>query len=163
MWHLVTLWFTLTFVLHMKVTQQNRGPILWKNSAGIEGITQFILRSLLHVMANPAWGVKMANESSVFLLFPCHIETCTHHLYPVWDIYICSFTLSLRSSLYSLTFKGIKRYASNQTKSTPMFDFLCHRLRSSTSEMQLEVVEWSFTSLSPPNYCFKASSCLNVL
>lgn len=35
-------------------------------SAGIEGITQFLLSSLLHVIANPACGVKTANESSVF-------------------------------------------------------------------------------------------------
>lgn len=37
---------------------------LWTNSGGIEAITQFIIRSLLHVMLNPVWGVKTASESA---------------------------------------------------------------------------------------------------
>lgn len=136
-WLSVTLLFALNLVLHVKVIQQNRG------SAGIGGITQFILRSLLHVMANPAWGVKTANESSVSGFFwvtstPAkqtpkkHSYPFTCPLYPVWDTHILSVTHSLKkkkkSSFFSLTFKGIKRYASNETKSTPMFDFLWHNL-----------------------------------
>lgn len=91
----------------MRVTAKQR-PIFWNNSAGIEGITQSILRSLLHVMANPAWGVKTSNESSVFQLLLYHIKTrtppkCTDLTppwvtYPVLNIYICSFLKKKTSS-----------------------------------------------------------------
>lgn len=85
-----------------------QGLILWNNSAGIEAITQFILSSLLHVTANPLWGVKTANESYVLgslcvkskPLAPCswkHKDLTTTHVtfYPVWDVYICVVTLLL--------------------------------------------------------------------
>lgn len=131
----------LTLVLHMKVTQQKQRQILWNNSAGIEGITQFTLRSLLHVMANLAWGVKAANESSVFGSIrvtkpwkknnkpwnnkatckpPSRLERS-----PVCS---CYSPFKRKQKKQAWHFEGIKRYASNQTKSTPMFDFLCHSL-----------------------------------
>lgn len=146
--------------------------VLWNNSGGIGAITQLTLRSLLHVMANPVWGVKTAYESPVFGFIMSHQDPyppkhgphirSLYFLPPLKCLHRPCYT-SLKSSIFGLIFKGIKRYASNHTKSTPMFDFFVPQSRSSTSEMQLNVVEWSFSSLSPPNYCFKASSCLNVL
>lgn len=84
-------------------------------------------------MANPEWGVKMSQQ---FWLFLCHIKTCTPpqknaqtpHPLTQHSIQSEMSALLLSYFLFSSTFKGIKRYASNQTKYTPMFDFLCHSL-----------------------------------
>lgn len=121
MWHSVTLSFPLTLVSiwrwHSKLKL-----ILWNNSGGIEAISQFILRGLLHVIANPMWGVWPASESSVFGSFcvpsrpvPQNTDLASTHLtlHPLWNVYICSVTMSffLKGSFFSLTFKGIKRYS----------------------------------------------------